>query len=150
MSTISNGSTPGPIPIDSTVPHQHNTSVVKTEEQWQPRQPLSSDYPVELPKDEETAQQKDSSSSTSSTKDEITYPEGGLQAWLVVLGSFCGLVAGLGLMNTIGVYQAYLSENQLSEYTESAIGWIFSVYVFLSFGCGLLVRRNTTDTSIRC
>lgn len=23
--------------------------------------------------------------------EEITYPEGGLQAWLVVLGSFCGM-----------------------------------------------------------
>jgi len=35
--------------------------------------------------------------------DDESYPEGGLKAWSVVLGSFCLLFAGLGLMNTIGV-----------------------------------------------
>lgn len=30
------------------------------------------------------------------------YPEGGVKAWSVVLGSFCLLFAGLGIMNTIG------------------------------------------------
>ncbi|KAL8957271.1 MAG: hypothetical protein Q9193_005411, partial [Seirophora villosa] len=29
----------------------------------------------------------------------ITYPEGGLQAWLVVLGSFSGMLAAFGQMN---------------------------------------------------
>jgi hypothetical protein len=28
---------------------------------------------------------------TSSNHEEPTYPDGGLQAWLVVLGSFCGM-----------------------------------------------------------
>lgn len=32
--------------------------------------------------------------------DEVTYPEGGLQAWLVVLGSFCAMLAAFGMMNT--------------------------------------------------
>jgi hypothetical protein len=27
----------------------------------------------------------------ASDDEEISYPEGGLQAWLVVLGSFCGM-----------------------------------------------------------
>ena len=42
-------------------------------------------------------------------------------------------------MNTIGIYQAYISTHQLSEYSESSIGWIFSLYVFLSFGCGIQI-----------
>ncbi|KAF2753139.1 MFS general substrate transporter [Pseudovirgaria hyperparasitica] len=71
--------------------------------------------------------------------DEITYPEGGLRAWLVVFGSFCGMFASFGMMNTQGVFQAYLFEHQLSEYSESAIGWIFSVYTFLSFFCGIQI-----------
>lgn len=71
-------------------------------------------------------------------KDEV-YPEGGLEAWLVVLGSFCGMVAGFGYMNTVGVFQAYLATHQLAGYSESTIGWIFSVYVFLSFGCGIQI-----------
>ncbi|EME83307.1 uncharacterized protein MYCFIDRAFT_203584 [Pseudocercospora fijiensis CIRAD86] len=68
-----------------------------------------------------------------------TYPEGGFRAWLVVFGSFCGLLAALGIMNTIGVYQSYLAENQLRAYTESTIGWIISIYVFLAFGAGLII-----------
>jgi MFS family permease len=72
-------------------------------------------------------------------KEEVVYPEGGLQAWLVTLGSFCGMLAAFGYMNTIGIYQAYVSTHQLAEYSESSIGWIFSVYVFLSFGCGITI-----------
>lgn len=68
-----------------------------------------------------------------------TYPEGGLEAWLCVLGSFCGLMAALGLMNSIGTYQAYLSAHQLANQTESAIGWIFGIYAFLSFFCGIQI-----------
>lgn len=71
--------------------------------------------------------------------DETTYPEGGLGAWSVVLGSFMGLVASLGMMNTVGVYHSYISEHQLSGYSESSISWIFSMYVFLSFFCGLQI-----------
>lgn len=67
------------------------------------------------------------------------YPEGGVRAWLVVFGSFCGMVAALGWMNTIGVYESYLAENQLADYSKSTIGWIISLYVFLSFGAGLVI-----------
>jgi hypothetical protein len=63
-----------------------------------------------------------------SVGDDTPYPEGGLRAWLVVLGSFCGMLASFGFMNTIGVFQTYLSNNQLKEYNDSTIGWIFSVY----------------------
>jgi hypothetical protein len=63
-----------------------------------------------------------------SVGDETPYPEGGLRAWLVVFGSFCGMTASFGFMNTIGVFQTYLSNNQLKEFNDSTIGWIFSVY----------------------
>jgi MFS family permease len=69
----------------------------------------------------------------------VTYPEGGTKAWLVVFGSFCAMLTAFGLMNTIGVFQAYLSENQLRQYDESSIGWIFSVYTFISFGAGIQI-----------
>ncbi|KAM3413880.1 hypothetical protein BST61_g10554 [Cercospora zeina] len=67
------------------------------------------------------------------------YPEGGLQAWLVVTGGFCGMMAAFGYMNTVGTYSAYLATNQLSSYTESSISWIFSVYIFLAFGAGVQI-----------
>lgn len=71
--------------------------------------------------------------------DTKSYPEGGLRAWLVVLGSFSGMTASFGLMNTVGTFQAYLSTQQLASYSPSAVGWIFSLYVFLSFFCGLQI-----------
>jgi hypothetical protein len=91
--------------------------------------------------------------------DAITYPEGGLQAWLVVLGSFLGTIAAFGMMNvsdlfsnigrnkltsyqTVGIFHQYLLEHQLSGYNESTVGWIFGVYVFLSFFCGIQVRAG--------
>lgn len=68
-----------------------------------------------------------------------TYPEGGLESWLVVFGSFMALFGSLGLMNTIGTFQAYLSTHQLKDYSEGSIGWIFGVYAFLTFFCGVQV-----------
>lgn len=70
---------------------------------------------------------------------EETYPEGGLEAWLVVLGSWCGLVAALGILNTIGTFQTYVSRNQLSGYSEGTVGWIFSLYTALCFFCGIYI-----------
>lgn len=72
-------------------------------------------------------------------EDENFYPEGGLQAWLVVFGSLCSLLACLGIMNTLGSFQSYISRNQLADYTQGQIGWIFSVYSFLSLGLGVIV-----------
>ncbi|RAR06250.1 MFS general substrate transporter [Stemphylium lycopersici] len=82
---------------------------------------------------------EESRSITSTVHTEVTYPEGGLGAWSVVLGSFLGLIASLGMMNTIGIYHAYIAENYLQDYSESTISWIFSMYVFLSFFCGLQI-----------
>jgi hypothetical protein len=31
---------------------------------------------------------------------QLSYPEGGLRAWLVVCGSFCGILASFGFMNS--------------------------------------------------
>lgn len=44
-----------------------------------------------------------------------------------------------GPRNSIGTFQAYLATHQLSHYDESTIGWIFSVYTFLSFFCGIQI-----------
>ncbi|KAM6535472.1 hypothetical protein FALCPG4_005032 [Fusarium falciforme] len=68
-----------------------------------------------------------------------TYPEGGLQAWSVVAGSWFTLFASLGLMNTLGTFQAYVLNNQLKEYSEGTVGWVFSVYTFLAFFCGVYI-----------
>lgn len=74
--------------------------------------------------------------STAGT-DVENYPEGGLKAWSVVLGCWFSLVAASGLLNTLATFQAYLTTHQLSNYNESSIGWIFSLFTFVVFGVGL-------------
>jgi MFS family permease len=72
-------------------------------------------------------------------QDDHYYPEGGLQAWLVVFGGWCGMFASFGIANTLGSLQAYISENQLSTYNPSQIGWIFSLWTFLTFFGGIYI-----------
>ncbi|KAG0648897.1 Riboflavin transporter MCH5 [Hyphodiscus hymeniophilus] len=69
----------------------------------------------------------------------IYYPEGGFAAWTVVFGAFCGLCGGVGTMNTMGVFQKHISQNQLHNYSDGDVGWIFGIYAFLSYACGLIV-----------
>ncbi|OWB63069.1 hypothetical protein B5S29_g4023 [[Candida] boidinii] len=64
-------------------------------------------------------------------EDPITYPEGGKEANLVVLGAFFALLPSWGIANSTGVIQTYIAENQLSEEPTSTISWIFSIYLFL-------------------
>lgn len=71
--------------------------------------------------------------------DAETYPEGGLQAWLVVLGSWLALMASLGVMNTLATFQSYLTAHQLSHYDEGTVGWVFSIYTFVVFFLGLYI-----------
>lgn len=72
-------------------------------------------------------------------KPNATYPEGGLRANLVVLGSFSSIMGGLGLMNSIGIYQAWISTHQLSHLSSGQISWIFGLYNFLVFFCGIQI-----------
>lgn len=109
--------------------------------------------PSEKTADQDTRLHRTSSTSTAAPEDHgepitsrvstdafgNTYPEGGFAAWFCVFGSFCGLMSALGMMNTIGTFQAYLSDNQLSDQTEQAVGWIFGVYAFLAFFCGIQI-----------
>lgn len=72
---------------------------------------------------------------TSNDPIDDKFPEGGLRAWLVVLGAWCAMIPGMGLLNTIGVLHAWTAEHQLAGYSASSIGWIFGVFsFFLNFG----------------
>ncbi|CDR43745.1 CYFA0S12e03862g1_1 [Cyberlindnera fabianii] len=64
---------------------------------------------------------------------DLYFPEGGLKAYTVVFGSFMGLVSTFGLLNSQGVIETYVAENQLSDVKSSTVAWIFSIYLFLTF-----------------
>lgn len=72
-------------------------------------------------------------------RNEVGFPEGGRKAWLVVFGSWSALFSSLGIMNTMGAFQEYISSHQLEHLDVSVVGWIFSLYAFLTFGVGLFV-----------
>lgn len=64
------------------------------------------------------------------------YPEGGLEAWLVVLGAWCAMIPSMGLLNCLGILHAWTSKHQLQNYSESSIGWIFGAYSFFLYAAG--------------
>ncbi|KAK3897794.1 major facilitator superfamily domain-containing protein [Staphylotrichum tortipilum] len=68
--------------------------------------------------------------------DEI--PDGGLQAWLQVLGSAAILVCTWGVINTFGVFQAYYETTLLPSSTSSSISWIGSTQAALLFLVGVI------------
>lgn len=70
---------------------------------------------------------------------EESFPEGGAKAWLVVFGSFFALMSCMGLMNSVAIFQAYTLSHQLKDYKEGTVGWIFSIYTFLAFFCGVYI-----------
>ncbi|KAI0309091.1 MFS general substrate transporter [Amylostereum chailletii] len=85
------------------------------------------------------------------------YPEGGLQAWLTVIGAVlvqfvCGCVLLLtsksslkstytSYVNAFGVYQDFLVQDYLSDYSSSQISWIGSVATSLTLATGLFSGR---------
>lgn len=102
--------------------------------------------PVPYPPIEYTPSNRSSSKSKGKEKvpeqdDEASspYPEGGLKAWSVVFGSFSGMTASFGVLNSVGTFQAYLSTHQLAHESPSSIGWIFSLLAFLTFFCGVQI-----------
>ncbi|KAI0747288.1 MFS general substrate transporter [Irpex lacteus] len=68
-------------------------------------------------------------------------PDGGLRAWLVVLGSALGTFATFGFVNAWGVFQSYYEKTLLSDVSPSTIAWIGSIQYALVFIPGLVVGR---------
>lgn len=79
------------------------------------------------------------SGSDSEAESDDDFPEGGLEAWLVVLGSFCAMISVYGLINSAAVFESYFTTHQLAGYDSSTIGWIFSTYLFMVFFAGIQV-----------
>lgn len=62
-----------------------------------------------------------------------SYPDRGFRAYSIVLGAWLALLPASGLLNSTGIFQAWLLDHELRNYTESQIAWIFSVFAFLFF-----------------
>lgn len=79
--------------------------------------------------------------STNDTSGGPTYPDGGMRAWLNIVG--CTLIAmtGFGQVTAFGVFQTYYAENMLATESSSTISWIGSVQILLLYISGLFLGR---------
>ncbi|KAJ4045800.1 hypothetical protein NW761_007818 [Fusarium oxysporum] len=66
-------------------------------------------------------------------------PDGGLVAWLVVLGAWCTSFCSFGWINSIGAFQEYYQNDLLSQYSSSTIAWIPSLQIFFMMGTGPII-----------
>ena len=96
---------------------------------------------------EETAGRSNTPDIAGDTGDE-DYPEGGTEAWLVVVGAWCAMIPSMGLLNTLAVLEAWVSTNELPSMSPSTIGWIFSCYGFFLFFCGAQVGKSSEQSGV--
>lgn len=73
--------------------------------------------------------------------DPASFPDGGFEAWSVVVGAWCCLFVSFGWINCIGVFQEYYQENLLQQFASSTVAWIPSLEVFFMFFCGAIFGK---------
>ncbi|KAJ7171193.1 MFS general substrate transporter [Mycena filopes] len=84
----------------------------------------------------------------------ITIPDGGLQAWGTVAGSFLIMFCGFGYCSSFGVYQDFYVRTYLLHTSPAVISWIGSVNIFIvlsgGFVAGILHDRGYFYSLMYC
>jgi MFS family permease len=68
-------------------------------------------------------------------------PDGGCKAWSVVAGGWCAMFVSVGWNNSAGVFQTIYENDQLRNYSPSAVGWILSLQTFFMFASAPISGR---------
>ena len=108
------------------VPSQDKDIELDAAAEAQISRPSTLNVPEPLPATETPADPNDS------------IPDGGLEAWLAVGGSWVVLVGTWGMVNSYGVFQTYYETQLLKTSTSSAISWIGSLQAALLTLVGVL------------
>ncbi|UKZ52798.1 hypothetical protein TrVGV298_006585 [Trichoderma virens] len=66
-------------------------------------------------------------------------PDGGLRAWLVVVGAWCTSFCSFGWINSVGVFQDYYEATILKDYSTSTVSWIPSLQIFFMMALGPII-----------
>ncbi|KAJ7111176.1 MFS general substrate transporter [Mycena crocata] len=74
-------------------------------------------------------------------KPPVFIPDGGVQAWATVAGSFLIMFCGFGYGSSFGVYQDFYVRTYLLQSSPSAISWIGSVNIFIVLTGGFIAGR---------
>ncbi|KAF8802188.1 MFS general substrate transporter [Phlegmacium glaucopus] len=69
------------------------------------------------------------------------FPEGGLKAYLTVLGAFIALACTFGQLSAFGTFQAWYASHQLQHLPASTISWIGSLQFWIFFVTGAPIGR---------
>ena len=77
------------------------------------------------------------------------FPDGGLEAWVVVAGGWCALFCSFGWINCIGIFQEYYQHNLLSHLSPSTISWIPSLETFTMFAGGPVFGKTIDNYGVR-
>ncbi|KAF2703806.1 putative MFS monocarboxylate transporter [Pleomassaria siparia CBS 279.74] len=97
--------------------------------------------PSAAPTNQDTEKNAADHSAPTNPWDPSAFPDGGAEAWLVVLGCFCALFVSFGWIGAIGVFQEYYQLHQLKDYTPSQVSWIPAVEATVMFLGGSWVGR---------
>nr|GAT46589.1 MFS general substrate transporter [Mycena chlorophos] len=106
----------------------------------------------------ESKSEMDALTLSSSDSDELSYPDGGSRAWLIVLGASASTFSTFGYVNSWGasrssckrscppthvdqVFQTFYQLHLLQDNSASEISWIGSVQIALTFGLAIFVGR---------
>ncbi|SNX81806.1 related to Monocarboxylate transporter 1 [Melanopsichium pennsylvanicum] len=82
---------------------------------------------------------------TSPAPDFDPAPDGGLQAWLVVAGTFLLIMTNFGLLTSYGVFQSYYVSHQLAHIPASTVSWIGSLQTFMILGGSFVFGKISDD-----
>ncbi|BGP41701.1 hypothetical protein JCM10449v2_005692 [Rhodotorula kratochvilovae] len=72
---------------------------------------------------------------------EVEYPDGGLEAWLVVAGAWCISFTAWGYANAFGVLLSYLLKHDLANYNESDLAWIGAFQIAANLFCAVFAGK---------
>ncbi|KAK6461822.1 monocarboxylate permease [Scheffersomyces coipomensis] len=64
-------------------------------------------------------------------------PDGGKEAYIVLFGSFMGLIADFGIANSMGAIESYISTHQLILDKNVNVSWIFSLHLGVMYFGGV-------------
>ncbi|CBQ67887.1 related to Monocarboxylate transporter 1 [Sporisorium reilianum SRZ2] len=86
----------------------------------------------------------------SSATDYGPAPDGGMQAWLVVAGTFLLIMTNFGLLTSYGVFQSYYVSHTLAHLPPSTVSWIGSLQTFMILGGSFVFGKISDDYGSRC
>lgn len=97
--------------------------------QNQPGAEAGSETEPSMPDSGDKEQEKSKETSKASPE-KSPFPEGGLSAWLVVVGAWACFFSSYGFVTSTGVFQNYYESHFLQDNSPSEISWILSIQAF--------------------